>query len=55
MAFHSLKIVFVSTNTVDPYEMPRYVAFHLGLHCLPTYMYPVPVNKVLHVNIRKDI
>ena len=23
--------------------MPHYAAFHLGLHCLPKYMYTVPV------------
>ena len=30
-----MKIVFVLANTVDPDEMPFYVAFHHGLHCLP--------------------
>ena len=24
-------------NSADPDEMPHYVAFHLGLHCLPKY------------------
>ena len=31
----SLKIVCVLANSVDPDEMLRYAAFHLGLHCLP--------------------
>ena len=26
--------LFYLTNSVDPDEMPDYVAFHLGLHCL---------------------
>ena len=29
-----LKTFFNFTNSVDPDEMPHYVAFHLGLHCL---------------------
>ena len=33
--FLSLKIDFVSANSTDPDEMSLYVAFHLGLHCLP--------------------
>ena len=32
-----LKIVFVLANSVYPYEMPHYAAFHLGLHCLPVW------------------
>ena len=28
------KIVFILANSADPDEMPPYVAFHLGLHCL---------------------
>ena len=35
--FLPLKIVFVLANGVDPDEMPHYVAFHLGFHCLPKY------------------
>ena len=30
-------IVFVSANSADPDEVPLYVAFHLGLHCLLQY------------------
>ena len=33
--FLYLKIDFVLANSADPDEMPHYVAFHLGLHCLP--------------------
>ena len=33
----SLKIVFIFANSAGPDEMPRCVAFHLGLHCLPKY------------------
>ena len=35
VVFHSLKIVFVLANSLDPDEMPKEEAFHLGLHCLP--------------------
>ena len=31
------KIAFVLTNSVDSDEMPRYVAFHLSMHCFPKY------------------
>ena len=36
--FLSLKIqsdCFILVNSGDTYEMPHFVAFHLGLHCLP--------------------
>ena len=29
----------LTANSVDPDEMLHYVAFHLGLHCLPKYSY----------------
>ena len=35
--FLSLKIVLISSKSVDPVEMPHSVAFYLGLHCLPKY------------------
>ena len=47
----SLKIAFILANSEDPDEMlpyansedldemPPYAAFHLGLHCLPKYMF----------------
>ena len=39
--FFSLKIAFVLANSVDPDEMSHYTAFHVGLHCLPKYMFRV--------------
>ena len=33
--FLSLRIDFVLANSTDTDEMSPYVAFHLGLHCLP--------------------
>ena len=33
--FLSLKIVYILANSADPDEMLHYVAFFLGLHCLP--------------------
>ena len=44
-----MKIVFVLANSVCSVEVPYYiyVAFHLGLHCLPKYIYESPVYKGL--------
>ena len=36
-----LKINFVLTNSKDHDEMLLYVAFHLGLHCLPNYIHGI--------------
>ena len=36
--FLSLKIVFILAKSADPDEMLPYVAFQLGLHCLPKYL-----------------
>ena len=38
IVFVSLKMDVVS-NSVDLDEMPHYVAFHLGLHCLLKYAF----------------
>ena len=35
IVFLSLNIDFGLANSADPDEMPYYVAFHLGLQCLP--------------------
>ena len=35
----SLKIVFILANSADPDEMLPYAAVHLGLHCLPKYLF----------------
>ena len=40
----SLKIVFILANSVDPDEMPRYVAFHLGLHWLPKNLFTTSIQ-----------
>ena len=29
----------ILANSADPDEMPLNAAFHLGLHCLPNYLY----------------
>ena len=34
-----LKMYFVLANSADPDEMPHDVAFHLGLHCLPSNLF----------------
>ena len=43
--FPSLKVVFILVNSADPDEMPPHVAFHLGLHCLPKYLFIYMQNK----------
>ena len=35
----SLKIVLILANSADPDEMLPNAAFHLGLHCLPKYLF----------------
>ena len=37
-------------NNVDPDQMPHYVAFDLGLHCLPKY--PLRVSSIQRVKTR---
>ena len=39
MAFLSPKIIFALANSVDPYELMHYAAFHNGLHCLSKYTF----------------
>ena len=39
IVFLSLNINFVIANSADLDEMPHYAAFHLGLHCLPKYLF----------------
>ena len=39
MYFCSMKFVFIVANREDPDEMLHYAAFHLGLHCLPKYLF----------------
>ena len=33
------EIVFILANSADPDEMAPYVAFHVGLHCLPKFLF----------------
>ena len=35
----SLNFVSYLASSADPDEMPRYVAFHLGIHCLAKYLF----------------
>ena len=35
----SLKVVLFLANSADLDEMQHYAAFHLGLHCLPKYLF----------------
>ena len=49
--FLSLRVVFILANSADPDEMPSNVAFHLGLHCLPEYLF----NRIQNENVNKII
>ena len=35
----SIPEVIILANSADPDEMQHDAAFHLGLHCLPTYLF----------------
>ena len=35
----SSEMVFTIANIAGPDEMPHIAAFHLGLHCLPKYLF----------------
>ena len=35
----SLKLVFILANSADPDEILHNATFHLGLHCLPKYLF----------------
>ena len=39
--FLSLKIIFILANSEEPNEMLHSAAYHLGLHCLPKYRFPI--------------
>ena len=43
------KIYIILANSADPGEMPNYmyVAFLLGLHCLPKYLFADIQNKMI--------
>ena len=34
-----MNFVLILANSADPDEMQLYAAFHLGLHCLPEYLF----------------
>ena len=45
--FLSMKIVFILAISIDPDEIPHYVAFHLCIQCFPKSPLPVPrMNRV---------
>ena len=37
-----LEIVFILPNSEEPDEMQHNAALHLGLHCLPEYLFRFP-------------
>ena len=37
--FLSVRVVLILANSADPDQMQHYAAFHLGLHCLPKYLF----------------
>ena len=46
--FMYLKIVFILVNSVDPDEMPPFVAFYLGRPCLLKYLFAVIQNEIVN-------
>ena len=50
--FPSLNVVFILVNSADPDEVPPYAAFHLGLHCLPKYLFTDMQNKKVNFSIK---
>ena len=46
----SLKLAFIFAHSADPDknpdEMPSYATFHLGLHCLPKYLFTGIQNEI---------
>ena len=44
-----MKIVFGLANSVDPDEMSHHATFHLGLYCLPKYLFRQRVKGVYSV------
>ena len=53
--FLSPKIVFILTNSADPDEMLHFVAFNLGLHCLPKFLFGLSNILFLHIHIQSNI
>ena len=51
-AFLSMKIDFIYLNSAVPNEMVPYVALHLGLHCLPKYLFTVKLFRTKHYETR---
>ena len=44
---------FALANSVNPDEMPQYVAFHQGLHCVPNNTFRVKkYTTFLKLNVR---
>ena len=61
--FISCYIAFMLSNSVDPDEMPQFVASHQGLHCLRITIYrhiriisygSVCLSQFLHERVRID-
>ena len=49
MIYLLLKIAFILANSADPDEMLHIAAVHLGLHCLPKYLF------IIIQNVKKNI
>ena len=39
--YDALITVLKTANSADPDEMLHHAAFHLGLHCLPKYLFTI--------------
>ena len=50
-----LKIVFILANSANSDEMPPYAAFHLGIHCLPKYLFTTTFLPVSRMKMRGPV
>ena len=53
VSFLSMTIDFVLSANADPGEMPHHVAFHVGFHCLPKYLFMGFQTHDIYVTISK--
>ena len=47
--FWSLKVALIKANSVDPYEMQHFAAFHLGPYCLQVGV-TGSIQRVYHIS-----
>ena len=55
IVFLPLEIVLFMADGVDPDEMRRYLAFYLGLHCLPKNWFKSHQYSIQRANLSRPI